>query len=69
MADCGRKETCGGFFSSGPGDSDWQICDTHSKDIEHFGAVYTAQCLAPVDEFPMPKTVNECRAYLAKKSI
>ena len=68
MADCGREETCGGLFSSGPGDSDWQVCDTHSKDAEHFGDVYTAQCLAPLNGHPVPKTVDECRSYLAKKA-
>ena len=29
MASCGRKEACGGVFSSGLGDSDWQVCELH----------------------------------------
>lgn len=43
MSDCERKETCGGLFSSGPGDSDWQFCDRHKKDVNRFNEIYESQ--------------------------
>lgn len=43
MASCGRSESCGGYFSPGPGDSDWGICDAHRADLPRFPEIYARQ--------------------------
>lgn len=64
---CGRTETCGGQFSSGPGDSDWLICEEHAADATHFGTVYVAQVAALANGDTVPSSVQKCREYLGNK--
>ena len=66
METCGRKETCGGLFSSGAGDSDWRTCATHQDDQPYFMEVDSAQLAAQANGDPIPATLAECRAYNAR---
>lgn len=61
---CGRIATCGGLFSSGPGDSDWRHCKDHRADLPHFGEVLVAQLRAAFEHSPVPTTADECVSYL-----
>lgn len=45
---CGRKESCGGMFSSCPGDSEWDICEAHRADLPQFEELYKARVASAI---------------------
>jgi len=66
MCDCGNTRTCGGMFTSGPGDSEWMPCDVHEADQPFFGQIYAAQTDALWSGRPIPATREEALAYCEK---